>query len=70
MKQIMDFNELIQTYHLKLNEQQKKAVLETNGSLLLLAVPRKWKDNSNCFSHWIFAKMFKSGARKYFNPYL
>lgn len=39
----MDLNELIHTYHLKLNEQQKKAVLETNGALLLLAVPGSGK---------------------------
>lgn len=39
----MDFNEWIHTYHIKLNEQQKRAVIETNGALLLLAVPGSGK---------------------------
>lgn len=66
----MDFNELIHTYNIKLNEQQKKAVLETKRSLLLLAVPRKWENNCNCISNRVFVKMLKSRARTYFNSYL
>lgn len=39
----MDFKTLKKTYAIQLNEQQEKAVLSTNGAVLLLAVPGSGK---------------------------
>ena len=40
--------------NIDLNEVQKKAVLQTEGPLLLLACPGFWENDDDDYANWLF----------------